>query len=781
VSFANPELEPAIGGNAQIAHSTPSDTGSLSLDQADLDHAIRDLRSAGSPEQRAAAACTLGIIGGQLATAHLIAALFDRVPEVRRAGAEALRRAADPAVASAPLNALLEADGEQQAPERLPENASPTAATPAPSEAAATWPILANTIVAGVSEVPDLARLLKEETAAREAVEDLERRLIEVESLRARAERAVRLQAEREVGFRSNLAGRRREEEQLRVRVQELAYERLEQERGLSAAMEARAQAEAEVWRLSRDEESLRLDALRPRQLAAELAQKRMAGAAALISAAHASRRAEAERVLQETTARHEAELELLRVAEDELRQVVAEAALARTQVEDLRLEAKQQVEHFYEEQSRLAALEAGRLAELEQLREEAEARAGEERERWSREADALRRTNDQVALRRAEMEAARLRAEEETQLLAEAQARIQHDEEARRQTQEEYLRLEAEAWQRATETQHLLEELRQRTGDEQQSLDEEARLRGEQEERRLAELEELRQRMKVASRQRAEKEEQLRNEIEELWLAEAAQRQRIQDTEARLRVAAEAHRCAEEEARFKVEEEVGARRRVAEERQKNPMAGARRPEQTLVEVEAPNTEIGELPLQREKSLSLIDGAASDLPPAIFAGLHSVDPQTRAATLTELAQSGAKPAFSLISRFFDDSSAAVRNAAARALRELQPYQTAELLNRALEGASPERCQRIVAALIASGLAAEAVDDLSGESRERTYNALCLLFVIAKNGRLEPLVEAIESNQNLEVRQAAVKLLTLCGQPDIAAAAVKRRLNIFPKT
>jgi hypothetical protein len=721
------------------------------------------------------------MIGGQLATAHLIAALFDRAPEVRRAGAEALRRAADPAVAIAPLNALLEADGKQQAEERLAENASPTQAASALSQAAAAWSIESNRMVAGVSEVADPACLLKEETAAREAVEGLERRLIEVESLRAVAERAVRLQAERQVSFRSNLAGRRSEEEQLRVRVQELAHQRLEQERGLSASMEARAQAEAEVRRLLRDEESLRLDALRQRQLAEDLAQKRMASAAELIEAGHVAHRAEAERVLRDMAARHEAELELLRVAEDDLRQVVAEAALARTQVENLRQEAETQVEHFCEEQSRLAAIEAVRLAELERLREEAEARAGEERERWRREEEALRRASDQVALRRAEIAAARLREEEETQLLKEAQARLQHDEEARRQTQEEYLRLEAEAWQRAAATQHLLEELRLRTGEEQHRLDEEARRRGEEEERRLAELEELRQRMNAETWQRAEKEEQLRNEIEELWLAEAAQRKRIQDTEARLRVAAEAHRFAEEEARLKVEEEVGARRRVPEEPQRNSMAEARRREQTLVEVEAPNTEIGEVSLQRELSLSLLDGAASDLPPAIFAGLYSLDPQTRAATLTELAQSGAKQAFSLINRFFDDSSAKVRNTAARALLELEPYRTKELLSRALEGASPERCQKIVGALIASGLAAEAIDDLGGENKELTYNALCLLFVIARNGELEPLVEAIETNQNLEVRQAAVKLLTLCGQPDIAAAAVKRHLNIFPKT
>jgi hypothetical protein len=79
----------------------------LFVDHGYFAEATRDLKTAESPVERAAAARNLGIVGSPLATAHLVAAVFDRAPEVRRAGAEALIRIGDPWVATAPLNALL--------------------------------------------------------------------------------------------------------------------------------------------------------------------------------------------------------------------------------------------------------------------------------------------------------------------------------------------------------------------------------------------------------------------------------------------------------------------------------------------------------------------------------------------------------------------------------------------------------------------------------------------------------------------------------------------------
>ena len=93
--------------------------------------------------------------------------------------------------------------------------------------------------------------------------------------------------------------------------------------------------------------------------------------------------------------------------------------------------------------------------------------------------------------------------------------------------------------------------------------------------------------------------------------------------------------------------------------------------------------------------------------------------------------------------------------------------------------SEQRRRNIGRALAESGLASQAVNRLSGGTREDTYNSLCLLFLMAKTGEVETLAQAIEEHKDLEVRRAAIRLLTLSGQADIADAAVKRRLNSFP--
>ena len=164
-----------------------------------------------------------------------------------------------------------------------------------------------------------------------------------------------------------------------------------------------------------------------------------------------------------------------------------------------------------------------------------------------------------------------------------------------------------------------------------------------------------------------------------------------------------------------------------------------------------------------------------DVPAEIVAGLASLLPQDRVDALARLTQSGAKATFKLIVNSFADVSPDVRNAAARALYELDPDHSAEPFGRAIEESSAEQGRNIGVALAASGVAGKAIEDLAGDSREDAYNSLCLLFAMAKTGEIRPLTKAIEQHPNSEVRRAAVKLLTLNGQSELAAAAAKRRL------
>jgi hypothetical protein len=87
----------------------------------------------------------------------------------------------------------------------------------------------------------------------------------------------------------------------------------------------------------------------------------------------------------------------------------------------------------------------------------------------------------------------------------------------------------------------------------------------------------------------------------------------------------------------------------------------------------------------------------------------------------------------------------------------------------------ERRRSIGAALASSGLAGEAIGHLTGESREKTYDAFSLLFLMSKAGEVQPLMRAIEEHPNNEVRLAVVKLLALSGQQEILPAF--RRLAV----
>jgi hypothetical protein len=84
----------------------------------------------------------------------------------------------------------------------------------------------------------------------------------------------------------------------------------------------------------------------------------------------------------------------------------------------------------------------------------------------------------------------------------------------------------------------------------------------------------------------------------------------------------------------------------------------------------------------------------------------------------------------------------------------------------LREGSFERRRRIGTALATSGLAAEAIESLAGEGRDKTYDAFSLLFLMSKAGEVQPLVRAVEEHPDQEVRLAVVRLLALSGQQEI---------------
>jgi hypothetical protein len=93
-----------------------------------FDDATHDLRIAESSNERAAAARRLSFVHDREATPHLIGALDDPAPDVRRAAVEALMDLRDPA-AIGPLNSLMQTENDRKVPRTLIKHAIDACAT----------------------------------------------------------------------------------------------------------------------------------------------------------------------------------------------------------------------------------------------------------------------------------------------------------------------------------------------------------------------------------------------------------------------------------------------------------------------------------------------------------------------------------------------------------------------------------------------------------------------------------------------------------------------------
>jgi HEAT repeat protein len=140
--------------------------------------------------------------------------------------------------------------------------------------------------------------------------------------------------------------------------------------------------------------------------------------------------------------------------------------------------------------------------------------------------------------------------------------------------------------------------------------------------------------------------------------------------------------------------------------------------------------------------------------------------EAEATALAALDRINGDDSFDLITKSLDDPSPEVRNAAVRALYDLNPDLAASFFNRALREGSPDERRKIGAALAGSGLAGNAINELTGASRENSYSAFSLLFLVAKAGEVQPLMRVIESHPSIELRLAVIKLLALSGDPEI---------------
>jgi hypothetical protein len=121
------------------------------------------------------------------------------------------------------------------------------------------------------------------------------------------------------------------------------------------------------------------------------------------------------------------------------------------------------------------------------------------------------------------------------------------------------------------------------------------------------------------------------------------------------------------------------------------------------------------------------------------------------------------------------SSAEEQNAIVRSFYEHNPDQAASLLNVALRESSPGQRSRIGVALVSSGLVSDAINNLTSKKKKDTYRAFSLLFLAAKAGQIEPLVQVIETHASVELRLKLIGLLVSSGERESLEAL--RRLAV----
>jgi hypothetical protein len=131
--------------------------------------------------------------------------------------------------------------------------------------------------------------------------------------------------------------------------------------------------------------------------------------------------------------------------------------------------------------------------------------------------------------------------------------------------------------------------------------------------------------------------------------------------------------------------------------------------------------------------------------------------------------------FQEIAASLDSPAIETKRRAVKNLYELDPDRAATLFNVALRDGSVEERREIGAALAASGLVEEAINNLMAKSHKDCYSALSLLFLVAKAGEVQPLIKVIERQPSLELRLALIKLLASTNEPEVLPAF--RRLAV----
>jgi chromosome segregation ATPase len=626
---------------------------------------------------------------------------------------------------------------------------------------------------------------------------EVEARFVEAAKTRQLAEAQAKLQIEKEERLNTEVENLRQAEQQHRKRVEEMNLR-------IPQLEESRRVAEQEAHLRQEQEQQLRLtlSVLREQEQdhnkRIEELQKSLSAQVQACYTLEAEVREKAEKEQEAATRIGE-----LRQAKENRVKLVEDVEVSLRSLEQTRHYNETETRRRTEREEKLhSEIEALRHAEAEQLKriEEAEARLREQEQ--ARQAARAKATQLAEQEEQLEEELKSFQAEERSQLdrLQQLQARVLEEEQAIQAATAEARREADNAEERLAELESVRSSLQSKTpGDKAQQLaaemesmrsaEAEQLVQVEAAECRLRAHEEALQSAQARINQLAEEERALANDLESLRAAEEAQLRRLDEMKSRQRNFVQLAADREPiDSKAIVPVSEAAEWNLPEPAQKSPA------ETPWLQIDLQHSESGNgdhheagiVTSSVQSDYSSFSNVADDehelpslasvlestpdsgIPAALLDKLNGGASTQRAAALADLAEIGGEEAFELITNAFDDSVVEVRNAAARALYDLNADRTGSF-TRALREASPERRRKIGAAIAGSGLAANALNALSGESRDRTYDAYSLLFLMAKVGEVVPLLQAVSRHSNIDVRLTAIKLIALSNQQQVLSS------------
>ncbi|HKO35156.1 MAG TPA: HEAT repeat domain-containing protein [Pyrinomonadaceae bacterium] len=146
--------------------------------------------------------------------------------------------------------------------------------------------------------------------------------------------------------------------------------------------------------------------------------------------------------------------------------------------------------------------------------------------------------------------------------------------------------------------------------------------------------------------------------------------------------------------------------------------------------------------------------------------MHDPDASVRAAAVAGLGNIDHESVFAPVLISLADDTREVRAAAARSLSSLH-FDRAQAYARVMKSADLQTLQTFAQACVKTGIAAQAVDRLASEDRRHAQEAFALFSVLAKAGEVEPILEIIATHPDVQVKLAAVRVLSVAGSSDAA--------------